>query len=157
MTVATVEDLAVEREIEAVRQNAEVHGWPFELVGQRCFRVTLTAHNGDTYQVEVECDGFPVQPAAFHWRNQETGHLDALADAPEPYDTGDNFFFPTGRICAPWNRPCFDGGGGPHREVGSGLTGCSRQKPRALSRWPLWSRACTTSYAASDTGGDERC
>ena len=115
MTVATVEDLAVEREIEAVRQNAEVHGWPFELVGPRCFRVTLTAHNGDTYQVEVECDGFPVQPAAFHWRNQETGHLDALADAPEPYNTGDNFFFPTGRICAPWNRLASTEGG-PHRE-----------------------------------------
>ena len=113
--MATVEDLAVEREIEAVRENAELHGWPFERVGPRCFRVTLTAHNGDIYQVEVECDGFPVRPAAFHWRNPETGQLDALADAPEPYRTGDNFFFPTGRICAPWNRLASTEGG-PHRE-----------------------------------------
>ena len=113
--MATVEDLAVEREIEAVRQNAEMHGWPFEVVGPRRFRVTLTAHNGDTYQIEVECEGFPVQPAAFHWRNQETGQLDALADAPEPYGTGDNFFFPTGQICAPWNRLA-SSEGGPHRE-----------------------------------------
>ena len=59
MTVATVEDLAVEREIEAVRQNAELHGWPFERVGPRLFRVTLTARNGDTYQIEVECERLP--------------------------------------------------------------------------------------------------
>lgn len=111
MTVATVEDLAAEREIEAVRQNAEVHGWPFEVVGPRRFRVTLTAHNGDIYQIEVECEGFPVQPAAFHWRNQDTGHLDVLADSPEPYD----FFHSTGRICAPWNRLASTEGG-PHRE-----------------------------------------
>ena len=113
--MATVEDLVVERQIEAVSENAHLHGWPFERVGPRCFRVTLTTHNGDTYQVEVECDGFPVRPAAFHWRNQETGQLDALADSPEPYNTGDNFFFPTGRICAPWNRLASTVGG-PHRE-----------------------------------------
>lgn len=113
--MGTVEDLAVEQEIEAVRRNAQLHGWPFERVGPRCFRVTLTARNGDNYQIEVECDGFPVQPAAFHWRNQETGQLDALADAPEPYNTGDNFFFPTGRICAPWNRLASTEGG-PHQE-----------------------------------------
>ena len=63
------------------------------------------------FQIEVECDGFPVQPAAFHWRNPETGRLDELADSPEPYD----FFFPTGRICAPWNRLASTEGG-PHRE-----------------------------------------
>ena len=113
--MGTVEDLAVEREIEAVRENAQLHGWCFERVGPRCFRITLTAHNGDTYQVEVECDGFPVRPAAFHWRNRETGRLDARADAPEPYNTGDNFFFPTGRICAPWNRLASTEGG-PHQE-----------------------------------------
>ena len=111
MTVATVEDLAVEREIEAVRQNAEVHGWPFEVVDPRRFRVTLTAHNGDIYQIEVECEGFPVQPAAFHWRNQDTGKLDDPADSPARY----GFFHGTGRICAPWNRLASTEGG-PHRE-----------------------------------------
>ena len=80
--MATVEDLAVEREIEAVEENAQLHGWPFERVGPRRFRVTLTAHNGDIYEVEVECDRFPVQPAAFHWRSQETGRTDEPADSP---------------------------------------------------------------------------
>ena len=113
--MGTVEDLAVNREIEAVKENADLHNWPFELIGPRCFRVTLSARNGDDYQVECECDGFPVRPSAFHWRNRETGELDALADAPEPYDTGHNFFFPTGRICAPWNRLASTEGG-PHPE-----------------------------------------
>ena len=113
--MGTVEDLAVEREIEAVRENAQLHGWPFERVGSRCFRVTLRARSGDMFQIEVECDGFPAQPAAFHWRNQEAGQLDALADAPEPYNEGHNFFYPTGRICAPWNRLASTEGG-PHQE-----------------------------------------
>ena len=109
--MATVEDLAVEREIEAVEENAQLHGWPFERVGPRRFRVTLTAHNGDIYEVEVECDRFPVQPAAFHWRSQETGRTDEPADSPAPY----GFFHSTGRICAPWNRLASTDGG-PHRE-----------------------------------------
>ena len=113
--MATVEDLAVEREIEAVRENAEQHGWAFERVGPRCFRVTLTARNSDMFQIEVECGGFPGRPAAFHWRNPETDQLDALADAPRPYNTGDNFFFPSGQICAPWNRLASTEGG-PHQE-----------------------------------------
>ena len=92
-------------------ENAQHHGWPFERVGPRCFRITLTAHNGDIYQVEVECDGFPVRPAAFHWRNRETGQLDESADSPTPYD----FFHSKGRICAPWNRLASTEGG-PHQE-----------------------------------------
>lgn len=111
--MATVEDLAVELEIDAVKENAQLHGWPFERVGPRCFRVTLTGYNGDVYQVEVECDGFPVKPAAFHWRNPETGQLDALADSPAPY----GYFHGTGRICAPWNRLA-SVEGGPHPEWG---------------------------------------
>ena len=98
--MGTVEDLAVDREIAAVEENAQLHGWGFERVGQRRFRVSLGAGNGDAFQMEVECDGFPAQPAAFHWRNCETGQLDDIADSPEPY----NFFFSTGEICAPWNR-----------------------------------------------------
>ena len=113
--MATIEDLVIEREIEAVSENAQVHGWPFERVGPRCFRVTLSARNDDMYQIEVECSEYPVRPAAFHWRNQETGQLDALADAPEPYNAGNNFFFPTGQICAPWNRLASTEGG-PHPE-----------------------------------------
>ena len=98
--MGTVDDLAVEREIAAIEENAQIHGWPLEWVGPRCFRISLRARNGDIFQLEVECEGFPVQPAAFHWRSQETGQLDQLADAPAPY----NYFHSSGNICAPWNR-----------------------------------------------------
>ena len=104
-----IEDLAMKREIGAVEENAQFHSWTFERVGPRLFRILLNARDGDVFQVEVECDGFPSQPAAFHWRNRETGKLDDIIDSPAPY----GFFFPTGQICAPWNRLA-SGVGGPH-------------------------------------------
>lgn len=110
MTV-TVDDLVVDSQIADVEEIGEVHGWRFERVGPRCFRVCLTARTGDVYQLEVECDGFPVLPAAFHWRNPETGRLDELADSPRQY----NFFHSLGMICAPWNRLASTEGG-PHPE-----------------------------------------
>ena len=109
--MTTVEDLTVERQVAAVQGVAELHGWPFERLGTRSFRVSLTARNGDVYELEVECEGFPVHPAAFYWRNPATGNRDDLADTPQPY----NYFHGTGRICAPWNRLASTSGG-PHTE-----------------------------------------
>ena len=109
--MVTVEDLAVEPQILAVEQNAQLHGWQFERLAPRRFLVTLSAGNGDLYLIEVECEGFPLQPAAFHWRNRQTGCLDDLADAPKPY----GYFHGTGRICAPWNRLA-SAPGGPHTD-----------------------------------------
>ena len=110
MTVA-VGDLLVEGQIADVEEVSEARGWRFERVGSRVFRVCLTAHGGDVYQLEVDCEGFPTLPPAFHWRNQQTGRLDELADSPKPY----NYFHPSGRVCAPWNRLASTEGG-PHRE-----------------------------------------
>lgn len=107
--MATIEDLVVEPDVAAVEEIAQLHGWLFERVAARCFRVSLSARNGDMYQIEVEFDGYPAMPAAFHWRNQQTGQLDELADTPAPF----SFFHSTGRICAPWNRLASTPGG-PH-------------------------------------------
>lgn len=116
MTIDTVEDLNFDHEIAAVVENAQLHGWPFERVGARCFRVSLISRNGDTYELEVDCNDFPVLPPAFHWRNPVTGELDLLADSPAPNKRGGNFFYPSsGRICAPWNRLASTEGG-PHLE-----------------------------------------
>lgn len=115
MTVSTVEDLAIEQEIAAIEGNAQFHGWLFERIGPRTFRVCLSAHNGDEYQIEVDCSEFPTRPAEFHWRNRETGELDRVSDSPQPFGGGGNYFFPTGRICAPWNRLASTDGG-PHPE-----------------------------------------
>lgn len=98
--MTTVGGMLVGAQVAAVEDNARLHGWEFERVGDWCFRISLAAKNGDIYQLEVECEGFPVQPAAFHWRNRETGALDQLVDTPQPY----NFFHGSGKICAPWNR-----------------------------------------------------
>ncbi len=106
-----VDDLIFDSQIAAVEEIAAVHGWRFERVEQRRFRVCLIARTGDLYQLEVECDGYPTLPASFHWRNPETGRLDQLADSPRPY----NYFHPSGRICAPWNRLA-SVEGGPHLE-----------------------------------------
>lgn len=108
---AAVNDLIVESHIAAVEENGQSHGWPFERVGRRCFRVCLTARTGDVYELEVDCEGFPSLPASFHWRNRQTGKLDDLADSPRPF----NFFHGSGRICAPWNRLASTEGG-PHLE-----------------------------------------
>ena len=107
----SVSDLVVDSQIAHLEQVGEAHGWQFERVGSRCFRVGLTAQTGDVYHLEVACDEFPTLPPSFHWRNPETGRLDNLADSPRPY----NFFHSTGRICAPWNRLASTDGG-PHLE-----------------------------------------
>ena len=111
--MVAVDDLVVAPQVAEVEKIAQLHGWPFVRIGPRCFRVSLSAHNGDVYQLEVECVGFPALPAAFHWRNAETGQLDGRADAPAPYRRYPNFFHDTGRICAPWNRLASTTGG-PH-------------------------------------------
>ena len=111
MTVVAVNDLIIEPQIEAVAEIAQCHDWPFERVGPRCFRISLSARNVDVYQLEVNYDEFPAQPPAFHWRNPNTGELDQPADAPMPY----NFFHSSNRICAPWNRLASTSGG-PHTE-----------------------------------------
>ena len=109
--MATVEGLLIEGEIAKVEENAQLHGWAFDRVDCRCFRVLLTAKNGDTFQLQVECDRFPDIPPAIHWRNQGSGALDQPGDSPHPY----NYFHRSGRICAPWNRLASTEGG-PHQE-----------------------------------------
>ena len=109
--MATVEDLVIKREIAEVEENAQLHGWAFDRVGPNSFRVSLTAKNYDIFQLEVECDQFPDIPPAIHWRNQNSGALDELADSPDPY----NYFHGSGRICAPWNRLASTEGG-PHQK-----------------------------------------
>ena len=111
MIAASVDDLIVEKQIADVMENSQAHGWHFERVDSRRFRVCLSAHNGDVYQLEVGCESFPVLPPSFHWRNRETGRLDDVADSPAAY----GYFHDGGRICAPWNLLASTEGG-PHLE-----------------------------------------
>ena len=107
----TVGDAIVAKQIEDVKANSHLYRWEFARVGEYRFRVTLAANNGDAYQLEVDYQGFPGQPPAFHWRDPGTGKLDQLAASPTPY----NYFHGSGKICAPWNRLA-SSGDGPHKE-----------------------------------------
>ena len=107
----TVSDGIVAKQIENVEANSHLYGWEFAKVDDYRFRIILAANVGDTYQLEVDYEGLPGQPPAFHWRDKETGKLDQLASSPRPY----NYFHKSGKICAPWNRLA-SGGDGPHKE-----------------------------------------
>lgn len=111
MIASAVDDLIVEKQIANVEENSMAHGLQFERISARRFRMSLTARNGDVYQIEVGCENFPTLPPSFHWRNRNTGDLDEVADSPAPY----GFFHPSGRICAPWNLLA-SMEGGPHTE-----------------------------------------
>ena len=107
----TVSDGIVAKQIEDVEANSHLYRWEFARVGGYRFRITLAANDGDTYQVEVDYEGFPGQPPAFHWRDEDTGKLDQPASSPAPY----NYFHDSGKICAPWNRLA-SSEDGPHKE-----------------------------------------
>ena len=109
--MAAVGDSIVAKQLQDVRELSPYYGWEFESVGDHRFRIALAAKNGDTYQIEVNYEGFPGQPPAFHWRDMQTGKLDQLISSPNPY----NYFHGSGKICAPWNRLA-SGEGGPHQE-----------------------------------------
>ena len=111
--MTTVGDSIVAKQIEQVMENSHLYGWEFEVVGDYQFRITLTANDGDWYQIEVNYEGFPGQPPAFHWRDKATGELDRPDASPNQYD----FFIRHNDvpvICAPWNRLASEVG--PHSE-----------------------------------------
>ena len=112
MTVIAVDDLIVESQIQHVAEIAHARDWPFERVNQRCFRISLSAQDGEIFQLEVCCDEFPVLPPAFHWRNPGTGERDQPSDAPSP--NGDYLLRlqPDMRTMEP---SCFDAGRAAHR------------------------------------------
>ena len=109
--MSSVGDGIVAKQIQDVMANSHLYGWEFESVSEHRFRVTLAANNGDAYQIEVDYEGFPGLPPAFHWRDIQTGELDEPASTPNQY----NYFHGSGKICAPWNRLA-SGEGGPHQE-----------------------------------------
>ena len=103
--MATVEDLAVEREIEALSENAQQswHGRSNGLVRVASALLyaleTMTCTN-----LRWSAAGIPCSQPRFTGGTRRPVSWMHCADAPEPYNVGNNFFFPTGQICAPWNR-----------------------------------------------------
>lgn len=110
--MATASELVLASQIEAVRQNAELHGWKFEQLDPASFILGMLATDGSWFTTLAKCDGFAARPPAWHWYNPETKAIDAPRDSP----LGGNFFHSAGVICAPWNRLAYKGvdARGPH-------------------------------------------
>jgi hypothetical protein len=108
--MATASELILASRIEAVRQNAELHGWEFEQIDPESFTLGLPARDGSRFTVLAKCEGFAAMPPAWHWYNPETKVIDAPCDTP----VGGTFLH--GVICAPWNRLAYKGvdARGPH-------------------------------------------
>jgi hypothetical protein len=110
--VNTPAALLVKVELDALKENASLMGWPIELIDDLTFILGLPAKDGITYHLRVRCDGYPATPPAWHWFDPATGRIDDRQDTPR----GGNFLHPCGVICAPWNRlayPAIDSRG-PH-------------------------------------------
>ncbi len=60
----------------------------------------LTARDGDTYWLKVDCTDYPAIPPAWHWYNPETKPSTSLPTRRKAAVS----LHGSGRICAPWNR-----------------------------------------------------
>lgn len=112
--MATASELILEKQLEALRQNAEIHGWFFDLVDSTTFVIALPAKDGSDLALLVKCNDYPSQPAAWHWYSCKT----KVSDAPEDTPLGGDFFHGNGIICAPWNRLAYQSTDprGPHSD-----------------------------------------
>lgn len=120
--MATASEIILESQLAALRQNAEVHGWFFEMVDSTTIVVGFPAKDNSEMALFVKCDGYPGEPPAWHWYNRESKAIDALGDTP----TGGNFFHGHGVVCAPWNRLAYKNKDprGPHGnwDIGNWVT-----------------------------------
>lgn len=111
MCPPSVQAVILENQIAALSTIASARGWGFERLPERddVLRLSLKAKDGEIYQLQIECDGFPALPPRFLWRSPTTGALDEATAMPAV----GGYFHSSGRICAPWNRTASDPGG-PH-------------------------------------------
>lgn len=112
--VATACELVFAKQFEELRQNASLHGWSLELVGQDGFILDLPTKDGSNFSLLTKCNEYPEMPPAWHWYNKQTKAIDSPGDTP----TGGTFFHGNGVICAPWNRLAYKhiDARGPHSD-----------------------------------------
>ena len=98
--MVTVAELAVQEELALVREVVESRAWMLTELDSLHFFLGLPASDGTQFYLAVDCDAYPVKPAAWHWCNSQGGSRDVLSNVPR----GTDFFHTNGVICAPWNR-----------------------------------------------------
>jgi hypothetical protein len=112
--MTTIAELTVQEEIGIVREVVESRGWELREVDGLHFVLGLPASDGSFFHLAVDCDDYPVKPAAWHWCDREGNGRDVVTNAP----MGSEFFHSSGVICAPWNRLAYKtiDPRGPHGE-----------------------------------------
>ncbi len=95
--------------------------------------VTMSAHNGDLFVLEVRCDNYKETPPFFEFIDLDSGQR----GTPRAYPKGpDSFFHSSGPcICAPFNRKAYKSvvGTGPHGDwnLGDWMTSSANNVPWA--------------------------
>lgn len=105
----------IREELAAVEELAAINKW--SLVpdyDHLVVLVTMCAHNGDRYVVEIKCDEYKQMPPLFEFIDPETEQRGTKNAYPK---TIDSFFHDSGPcICVPFNRKAYKSfiSTGPH-------------------------------------------
>lgn len=93
------------QELLAVRELGRTHRWGIipEFGGLRV-TVTMYAHNGDLFIVEVRCDDYKEIPPFFEFIDPFTGNRGTKAAYPRGHDS---LFHSAPCLCAPFNRKAY--------------------------------------------------
>lgn len=108
-------------ELTLVKELAATHKWGIIPDYEHLIvLVTMYAHTGDLFIIEVRCDDYKEMPPLFEFIDPDTGERGTKNAYPK---TTDSFFHTSGLcICAPFNRKAYKSvvETGPHGEWKTG-------------------------------------
>jgi hypothetical protein len=96
----TVANLTVAEELSFIRAIAGSRGWSLLEVDPLQFLLGLPARDRSFFHLWVNCEGYPVTPAAWYWCDGKGNGRADRRHAPK----GTGFLHERGVVCAPWNR-----------------------------------------------------
>lgn len=93
-------------ELALIKELAATHRWGIiPDYARLTVLVTMRAHNGDPFIVEIRCDDYKQAPPFFEFIDPDTGEAGTRHAYPR---TIDSFFHDSGPcICAPFNRKAY--------------------------------------------------
>ncbi|MBS1770577.1 MAG: hypothetical protein JSS77_13005 [Acidobacteria bacterium] len=147
--MTTVQQLAVEAELEHLAANALQQGWLYARTGDAEFTFGIPSKDGSWLHLKVLVDRYPTLPPAWHWHNPTTGALDQPADMP----ANGGFFHGNGVICAPWNRLAYKSvdARGPHEDWS--IEGDWKSNPKTLGTTTLSAMAQRIALETAQSSG----
>jgi len=105
----------LQEELALIQDLAVAYQWDIKAdLKQLVVSVTMHAHNGDRFLLEIHCDDYKERPPFFEFIDPDSG----AKGTPRAYPKGsDSFFHNSGPcICAPFNRKAYKSvvATGPH-------------------------------------------